>query len=68
MKPEKAYLSVVLVSYIYITVALVTLWKFRHDSSKLYYWNAVLLFPVLLWFWSVISWTGSQIFANAKRD
>ncbi|SCV03012.1 LAME_0H07008g1_1 [Lachancea meyersii CBS 8951] len=68
MKPEKAYLGVVLVSYVYIAVALATIWKFWTDPLRLYYLSAVLLAPVPFWLWSVISWTGAEIFAHAKRE
>ncbi|CEP61877.1 Eri1p LALA0_S04e02718g [Lachancea lanzarotensis] len=68
MKPEKAYLTITAVAYVYITVAAVSLWKLRSDPSSLYYWSAILLTPVSFWLWSVISWIGAEIFAHAKRE
>ncbi|SCU87940.1 LAFA_0E09736g1_1 [Lachancea sp. 'fantastica'] len=68
MKPEKAYLALTLVAYVYIAVALVSLWKLWSNPSSLYYWSAILLTPVSFWLWCIISWTGAEIFAHAKRE
>ncbi|SCU94776.1 LANO_0E08064g1_1 [Lachancea nothofagi CBS 11611] len=67
MKLEKAYVAVVVTAYVYITLAVVALWRFRNDSSGLYYCCTALLAPVAFWLWSVMSWCGAQVFASAKR-
>ncbi|CUS23948.1 LAQU0S12e03642g1_1 [Lachancea quebecensis] len=67
MKTEKLHLVGVLAAYVYLIVASIVLWQVWGEESKLYYWFVVMLAPVVLWLWCVVSWCGAQIFANAKR-